>query len=194
MRPIFAGLRVRRGHRSTTAPVVKVAEFRLPVDSRSLLIYNCIHRGRVWYGMVWPTSPRQRAALRPLFHFQSGSVSTLSKAAIRALAALSSDTSTPTPQDPSLLWAVGGRHRYPERFHFLKIIVQRRHTTPLRPMPQHASIFRSAHKRAARTATTPRQSAKVQPAPRRSQEVKASPQLHSLRTPRGTIRRRLRFA
>ena len=62
------------------------------------------------------------------------------------------------------MWEISGRHRRPERSPFLKNSVQRRHTTPLRPMPQRTSIFRRAHKRAARTATTPRQAAKVQPA------------------------------
>ena len=62
------------------------------------------------------------------------------------------------------MWEISGRHRRPERSHFLKISVQRRHTTPLRPMPQRPSIFRRAHKRAARTATTRRQAAKAQPA------------------------------
>ena len=67
------------------------------------------------------------------------------------------------PQDAGLLWKIGDRPQRPERSHFLKISVRRRHTTPLRTLPQRSSILRRTHKRAARTATTPRQAAKVQP-------------------------------
>ena len=51
---------------------------------------------------------------------------------------------------------------------FLNIFVQRRHTTPLRPMPQRPAIFRRAHKRAARTATTPRPSSERPSRPART--------------------------